>query len=91
MLNVLMLAYGGAAYPADIRDLVIAAQSFRWPYFRILVCHTTAIPPFPAPQTWNSINMVVWLRQLARATKNKQQPQQYIDQKHCSYIFNRIE
>lgn len=59
MLNVHMLAYGGAAYPADIRDLTIAAQSFRWPYFRILVCHTTAIPPFPAPQTWNPINMVV--------------------------------
>lgn len=45
MLNVHLLAYGGAAFPADLRDLAVAAQSFRWPYFRILVCHTTQIPP----------------------------------------------
>lgn len=67
MLNVHLLAYGGAAFPADLRDQAVAAQSFRWPYHRILVCHTTAIPPFPDPQTWNPTTMIVWLRQLALA------------------------
>lgn len=38
MLNVHLLAYGGAAFPAD---QAVAAQSFRWPCTRILVCHTT--------------------------------------------------
>lgn len=67
MLNVHMLAYGGSAFPADIRDLAVAAQSYGWPYFRILVCHTTQIPPFPLPKTWDPVSMVVWLRQLAKA------------------------
>lgn len=67
MLNVHMLAYGGTAYPADIRDLAVAVQSFHWPYFRILVWHTTQIPPFPVPQNWDTVNMIVWLRQLAKA------------------------
>lgn len=53
VLNVHILAYGGSAFPADLRDLAVAAQSYRWPYFRILVCHTTQIPPFPPPQTWD--------------------------------------
>lgn len=65
MLNVHMLAYGGSAFPVDIRDQAVAAQSFRWPYTRILVCHTTAIPPFPAPQDWDPVTMIVWLRQMA--------------------------
>lgn len=70
MLNVHLLAYGGSAYPVDIRDLAVAAQSLRRSYFRTLVCHTTPIPPappFPAPQDWDPCNMIVWLRQLARA------------------------
>lgn len=63
-----MLAYGGSAFPVDVRDLAVAAQSFRWPYHRILICHTTPIPPFPAPETWDPVNnMFVWLRQLAHA------------------------
>lgn len=53
MLNVHLLAYGGSSFPVDIRDLAVAAQSLRWPYFRTLVCHTTPITPFPAPQDWD--------------------------------------
>lgn len=59
-LSVHMLAYGGAAYPVDVRDLAVAAQSLRWPYFRVLICHSTPIPPFPPPQDWDPVNMVVW-------------------------------
>lgn len=66
-LSVHMLAYGGSAFPVDVRDLAVAAQSFRWPYHRILICHTTPIPPFPAPGAWDPVNMFVWLRQLAHA------------------------
>lgn len=49
-LNVHLLACGEAAFSADIRDQAVAAQSFRWPYFRVLVCHTTPIFP-PSPTT----------------------------------------
>lgn len=63
-LSVHMLACG---YPVDVRDLAVAAQSLRWPYFRVLICHTTPIPPFPAPEAWDPVNMIVWLRQLAHA------------------------
>lgn len=66
-LSVHMLAYGSSAFPVDVRDLAVAAQSFRWPYYCILICHTTPILPFPAPQDWDPANMFVWLRQLALA------------------------
>lgn len=66
-LSVHMLAYGGAAFPVDVRDLAVAAQSLRWPYFRVLICHTTPIPPFPLPENWDPINMIVWLRRLAHS------------------------
>lgn len=65
-LSVHILAYGGAVFPVDIRDLAVAAQSLRWPYFRILVCHTTPISPILQPQTWDPVNMIVWLRQFAQ-------------------------